>query len=61
MPQVDQVGQMSGLVRGDRRGDLHHLQERDGAFLHAGAAGGGRGNYRQALGGGPFDSSRWPL
>lgn len=52
---------MSGLVRGDRRGDRHHLHERDGAFLHAGAAGGGQADYRQAFGGGPFDGPRQPL
>jgi hypothetical protein len=52
---------MSGLVHGDRRGDLHYLHERDGAFLHAGAAGGGQADHRQAFGGGPFDGSRQPL
>ena len=52
---------MSGLVRGDRRGDLHHLHERNGAFLHAGTAGGGQADHWQAFGGGPFDGSRHPL
>ena len=52
MPQVDQVGQMCPLVQLDGRGDLDHLQERDGAFLHAGAAGTRRRQQRQPLAGG---------
>src|SRR6266545_2605302 len=52
--QVDQVRQASRLVRRDRRGDLHHLQERHGALLHPGAARPGRGEQRQLFRGGPL-------
>ena len=61
MAQVDDVGQVSGLVRGDRHRDLRHLQERDRALLHAGAAGGGQRDQRQPLGGGPFDGPGQPF
>ena len=49
--QVHQVGQMRLLVQADGRGDLDHLQERDGALLHAGAARTRRRQQRQPLGG----------
>ena len=54
VPQVDEIGQMGGLVRGHRGGDLDHLQEGDRALLHAGAAGGGQGDEGQSPGRGPF-------
>ena len=38
MAQVHQIGQVRLLVQCDGGGDLDHLQERDGALLHAGAA-----------------------
>ena len=55
VPQVDQVGQPGLSVGPDGRADLHHGQERDGSFLHAGAARGRPGEQGQALTGGPFD------
>ena len=61
MPQVDEVGQPGLLVRRDRRGDLHHLHERDGALLHPGAAGDRRGEQRQPLGGRALDGAHQPL
>jgi hypothetical protein len=61
MPEVHQVRQVSGLVRGDRRGDRDHLHERDRPFLHAGAPGGGQADHRQVLGGGSFGGSSEPL
>ncbi len=48
--QVDQVGEMRLPVQLDGRGDLHHLQKRDRALLHAGAAGARRRQQRQPLG-----------
>ena len=51
MAQVDQVGQVRLLVQRDGRGDLDHLQERDGALLHAGAARARRRQQRQPFGG----------
>jgi hypothetical protein len=42
-------------------GDLDHLREGERAFLHAGAAGGGRDDQWQALAGGPLDGERQPL
>jgi len=55
MAQVDEVGQPGRLVPRDRRGDLHHLDERAGALLHPGAARHRRGQQRQARCGRPFD------
>ena len=52
--QVDQVGQVRPFVESDGRGDLHHLQKRDRALLHAGPAGARRGQQGQPLGGCPF-------
>lgn len=43
MAQVGQVGQVRPFVEFHRRSDLDHLQKRDGAFLHPGATGTGRG------------------
>ncbi len=48
--QVHQVGQMSLFVQLDGGGDLDHLQERDGALLHARSARARRRQQRQALG-----------
>jgi hypothetical protein len=36
--QVDEIGEASCLMRHDGPADLHHLDERRGALLHAGAA-----------------------
>ena len=59
--QVDEVGQARGAVRGDGGGDLHHLEERDRALLHAGAAGRRAGDHRDALGGGALDGAHEAL
>ena len=59
--QVDQIGQVGLLVQGDGRGDLDHLQERDGALLHPGATGARRRQQRQPLGGGALDRGGDPL
>ena len=59
--QVHQVGQVCLLVQGDGRGDLDHLQKRDGAFLHPGAAGARRRQQRQPLGRGAFHRGGDPL
>ena len=59
--QVHQVGQVRLFVQGDGRGDLDHLQERDGAFLHPGAAGTRRRQQRQPLGGGALHGGGDPL
>ncbi len=59
--EVDEVGQPGRLVRGDGRGDLHHLHEGDRALLHPGAARHGGGQQGQALGGGSFDRAHQPL
>ncbi|ETB14765.1 hypothetical protein O972_17200 [Mycobacterium avium subsp. avium 10-9275] len=48
--QINQVGQVRLLVQADGRRDLHHLQERDRALLHPGAARARRGQQRQPLG-----------
>ena len=54
MPQVHQVRQVRLLVQLDGGGDLDHLQERDRALLHAGAARTRRRHQRQPLGGRAF-------
>ena len=61
MPQIGDVKKVGGPVRGDRRRDLHHLQEGDGALLHAGATRGGQGDHRQALGGRALDGPHQAL
>ena len=48
--QVHEIGQMLLLVQFDGCRDLDHLQERDGALLHAGAARARRRQQRQPLG-----------
>ena len=52
---------MRALVQLDGRGDLHHLQERDRALLHAGAARARRRQQRQPFGGRPLDGHGDPL
>ena len=59
--QIHQVGQVCLLVQGDGRGDLDHLQKRDGAFLHPGAAGARRRQQRQPFGRGAFHRGGDPL
>ena len=59
--QVHQVRQMRPLVQFDGRGDLDHLQERDGALLHAGAARARRRQQRQPLGRRPLHRGGDPL
>src|SRR5690606_17779128 len=59
--QVDQVRQAGGPVGGHGGADLHHLGEGERALLHPGAAGGGRGEQRQPLGGGTLHRPYQPL
>ena len=61
VPQVDQVGEMRALVQLDGGGDLDHLQERDSALLHAGAARARRRQQRQPFGGRPRDGGGDPF
>ena len=61
MAQIDQIRQMRPLVQLHGRRDLDHLQERDGALLHAGAARARRRQQRQALARGPLDGGGDPL
>ena len=61
VPQVDQVGQTRGLVRGDRLGDPDHLDERRGALLHPGAAAHRPGDQGQPLDRGPLDRGDQPV
>ena len=59
--QVDQVRQVCLLVQSHGRGDLHHLQKRHRALLHAGAARTRRGQQRQPLGGGALHGGGDPF
>ena len=59
--QVDEVGQVRLFVQSDGRGDLHHLQKRNRALLHAGAAGARRGQQREPLGGGALHGGGDPF
>ena len=52
---------MGLLVQPHGRGDLHHLQKRDRALLHAGAARARRGQQRQPLGGGALHGGGDPF
>ncbi|CAB4938744.1 unannotated protein [freshwater metagenome] len=52
VPQIDDVRQIRRLVCGDRRGDLDHLQKRDGALLHARSTRGRQREQRKPLIGG---------
>ena len=61
MAQVHQIGQVRALVQFDGRRDLDHLQERDGALLHAGAARARRRQQRQSLGRRPLHGGGDPL
>ena len=59
--QVDQIGQVRLFVQPDGRGDLDHLQKRDGALLHAGTAGARRGQQREPLGRRPLHGGGDPF
>jgi hypothetical protein len=61
VPQVDEVGQTRGLVRGHRLGDPHHLHERRGALLHPGTAAHRTGDQGEAFDGGPLDRHDQPV
>ena len=55
MAQVDEVGQTGPAVSDHGVRDLHHRQERDGAFLHPRPTGGRSCQQRQPFEGGAFD------